>query len=146
MHVSLKGMASFSICVCSPITRDPTLSNKVNKVRTHEFTLEIIAEEIQQILRMNMTSNHESTMKNTWQHNHYNKQPHNARLTQIRHQGNLTWNCAHQTIVREIQHSCRIKKNDKQAREYNEKHITQSLQQATKQHSTHPNSTSRQSD
>jgi hypothetical protein len=29
-------------------------------------------------------------------------------------------------------------KNDKQAQEYNEKHMTtQSLQQATKQHSTH---------
>jgi hypothetical protein len=49
-------------------------------------------------------------------------------------------------IEGEIQPSCRIK-NDKQAREYNEKHMTtQSLQQATKQHSTHTNWTSRQSD
>jgi hypothetical protein len=107
MHVSLKGTASFSICVCSPITWDPTL---INKVRTREFTREIIAEEIQQIFRMNMTSNHESTTKNTWQHNHYNKQPNSTRLTQIRHQGNLTWNRARQTIAGEIQPSCRMEK------------------------------------
>jgi hypothetical protein len=61
------------------------------------------------------------------------KQPHNTGLTQIRHHGKLTWNRALQTICREIQESCRMK-NDK----YNEKHMTtQSLQQATKQHSTH---------
>jgi hypothetical protein len=49
-----------------------------------------------------MTSKHESTMKNTWHHNHYNKQPNNTRLTQIQHQGNLTWNLAPQTIERDI--------------------------------------------
>jgi hypothetical protein len=51
---------------------------------------------------------------------------------------------AREIIVVEIQVICRMK-NDKQALEYNEKHISQSLQQATKQHSTHTNSTSRQS-
>jgi hypothetical protein len=56
---------------------------------------------------MNMTSNHESTMN-------YNKQPSNIRLTQIRHQGNLTWNRACQTIAGEIQLIYRMK-NDKQA-------------------------------
>ncbi len=90
-----------------------------------------------------MTSKHESTMKNT-QPNHYNKQPNNTRLTQIWHQPNLTWNGARQTIVVQRQVSCRMK-NDQQAWEYNEKHITQSLQQATKQHQTHTSSTSRQS-
>jgi hypothetical protein len=73
-------------------------------------------------------------MKNTWQHNHYNKQPNNTRLTQISHQPNFTWNHAGQTIYGEIQVICRMK-NDKQAWEYNEKHMaTKSLQQATKQH------------
>jgi hypothetical protein len=79
-----------------------------------------------------MKSKHESTMINTWQHNHYNKQPNNNRLTQIGHHGNLAWNRARQTIAGEKQPSCRMK-NDKQAWEYNEKNITQSLQQATKQ-------------
>jgi hypothetical protein len=67
----------------------------------------------------NDKSNHEITMKNTWQDNHFNKQPNNTRLTQIGHQGNLTWNHARQTIVIEIQLSC-IMKNDKQACGYNE--------------------------
>jgi hypothetical protein len=61
--------------------------------------------------------------KHTWQHNHYNKQPNNTTLTQIGHQGNLTWNRARQTIAGEIQCSWRMK-NDKQAWEYNEKHMT----------------------
>jgi hypothetical protein len=57
-----------------------------------------------------------------------------TRLTQIGHQGDLTWNRARQTISGEIQVSCRMK-NDKQAREYNENHMTtQSLQQASKPH------------
>jgi hypothetical protein len=43
------------------------------------------------------------------------------RLTQIRHQGNLTWNGARQTIAGERQVSCRMK-NDKQALEYNGNH------------------------
>jgi hypothetical protein len=73
-------------------------------------------------------------MNYTWQHNHYNKQPNNTRLTQFRKQPKLTWNRACQTIAVEIQPSYRMK-NDKQAWEYNEKHMaTQSLQQATKQH------------
>jgi hypothetical protein len=72
--------------------------------------------------------------KHTCLHNHYNKQPNNTRLTQIGHHGNLTWNRARQPIVGEPQRICRMK-NDKQAWEYNEKHMTtQSLQQATKQH------------
>jgi hypothetical protein len=88
----------------------------------------------------------EYNVKHTWQHNHYNKQPNNTRLTQTRHHGNLTWNRARQTIYGEFQVSWRMK-NDKQAWEYNEKHMTtQSLQQATKQYSTHTNSTSRQCD
>ncbi len=84
-----------------------------------------------------MTSNHESPMKNTWQHNHNNKQPNDTQLTQFSKQPKLTWNSAHQTIYGEIQPSCKMK-NDKQAWDYNDKHMTtQSLQQATKQHSTH---------
>jgi hypothetical protein len=51
--------------------------------------------------------------KHTWQHNHYNKQPNNTRLTQIGHQGNLAWNHVRQTIVGEIQVSCRIKMTSK---------------------------------
>jgi hypothetical protein len=61
-----------------------------------------------------MTSKHESTMKNTWQHHHYNKQQNNTRLTQNGHQGNLTWNRARQIIVEEPHRSCTMK-NDTQA-------------------------------
>jgi hypothetical protein len=64
---------------------------------------------------MNMTSKHESKMKNTWQHNHYNKQPNNTQLTQFSKQPNLTGNRARQTIAVEIQLSCSRMKNDKQA-------------------------------
>jgi hypothetical protein len=47
----------------------------------------------------------------------------NTRLTQIGQQCNLTWNCACKTIAVEPQLICRMK-NDKQALEYNEKHMT----------------------
>jgi hypothetical protein len=81
---------------------------------------------------MRNTWQHNGTMNNSWQQNHYNKQPNNTKLTQIRHQPNFTWNRALQTIYGEIQVSCRMK-NDKQAWLSNEKHMTtQSLQQATK--------------
>ncbi len=89
-------MASLSICVCEKVTRDPTI---INKARTREFTHEIIVIEIQVICRM-------KNDKQAWEYNEkhmttqsYNKQPNNTRLTQIWHQGNLTWNRAHQTIV-----------------------------------------------
>jgi hypothetical protein len=62
-------------------------------------------------------------MKHIWQHNYYNKQPNNTRLTQIWKQPNFTWNDACQIIAEEIQQSCRIK-NDKQEWEYNEMHMT----------------------
>jgi hypothetical protein len=82
-----------------------------------------IAEEPQDSCRIKNESKHESTMKNTWQHNYYNKHPNNTRLTQICKQPNFTGNCAHQIIVVEPQVICRMK-NDKQSWESNEKHMT----------------------
>jgi hypothetical protein len=68
-----------------------------------------------------MTSKHESTTKNTHDNTIIPTSKQTiTRLTQIGHQGNLTWNCAHQTIAGERQVSCRMK-NDKQALEYNGK-------------------------
>jgi hypothetical protein len=49
MNVSLKGLASFSICACLRITLDPTI---INKGRAREFAHEIIVVEIQPICKM----------------------------------------------------------------------------------------------
>jgi hypothetical protein len=83
-----------------------------------------IAEEPQPICRMQSNKQAwEYNENHTWQHNHYNKRPNNTRLTQFRKQPKLTWNRARQTIAVERQGSCGMK-NDKQALEYNEKHMT----------------------
>jgi hypothetical protein len=117
----------------------------INKIWLGIVPVKLLLERYNSAVEWKMKSKHESTIKHTWQHNHYKKQPNKTRLTQIGHQGNLAWNRAHQIIVNETQRICTMK-NEKQAWEYNEKHMTtQSLQQATKQHYTHTNWTSMQS-
>ncbi len=66
-----------------------------------------------------MKNTHDNTILTTSKQN-------NTKLTQFWKQTKLTWNRARQTIVIEIQDNCRMK-NDKQAWEYNEKHITHSI-------------------
>jgi hypothetical protein len=127
-------------------THDNTIITTSNKTTldSHKFDImaiwlgivpiKLLLKRFNQAVEWKMTSKHESTMKNTWQHNHYNKPSNNTRLTQIGHQGNLCWHRAYQTIAGKNQWICRMK-NDKQAWEYNEKHMTtQSLQHAINQH------------